>query len=102
MRRLLSPILAILLAAAVLWPALSQKRDEEGPRLPNGRSQFDAILQDDHEKNLADLNRIVKLVEEVKIDMEKNDRFVLSIAALKKLQEVEELSKKVRDRMKRR
>ena len=45
---------------------------------------------------------MVKLTEEVKMDLEKNDRFVLSLDSLKKLREVEDLSKKVRDRMKRR
>jgi hypothetical protein len=101
MKRLLSPILTLLAATAIVWPVLSQTGDPE-PRLPNGRSQYDAILQEDYQKNLQDLNRMVKLTEEVKIDLEKNDRFVLSIDSLKKLREVEDLSKKVRGRMKRR
>src|SRR5689334_17516691 len=71
------------------------------PRLPNGRSQKEEILKADHEKSLTDADELMKLSEELKIDLEKNDRHVLSVATLKKLDEMEKLVKRIRGRMKR-
>jgi hypothetical protein len=34
------------------------------------------------------------------LDLEKNDRYVLSIATLKKTEEIERLAKRIRDRLK--
>lgn len=70
-------------------------------RTPDGRNRTELILKADHEASLKDIDAMKKLVEEVKIDMEKNDRHVLSVATLKKLEDIEKLSKKVRGRMKR-
>ena len=102
MKRLVSPTLTFLLAMCLLWPAFSQDPEEEPRHLPDGRLQSDAILEADYQKNIEDLDRIVKLTEEVKSELEKNDWYVLSIGSLKKMKEVEDLSKKVRSRMKRR
>jgi hypothetical protein len=41
------------------------------------------------------------LSEELKIELEKNDRHVLSVSAVKKTEEIEKLAKKIRGRMKR-
>ena len=74
---------------------------DDGPRLPNGKSQRDAILKADHEQNLKDVARIEELAEELKQELEKNDRFVLSMSSLKKTDEIEKLVKKVRSRLRR-
>ena len=70
-------------------------------RTPDGRNRTEMILKADHEASLKDLETVRKLVEEVKIDMEKNDRHVLSVGTLKKLDEIEKLTKRIRGRMKR-
>jgi hypothetical protein len=74
---------------------------DDGPRLPNGKSQRDAILKADHEQNLKDVARIEELAEELKQELEKNDRFVVSMSSLKKTDEIEKLVKKVRSRLRR-
>lgn len=85
--------------------ALSQNRPTEplpdGPRLPDGRSQREEILKADHEKSLKDADELMKLSEELKIELEKNDRHVVSVSMLKKLDEMEKLVKRIRGRMKR-
>ena len=74
----------------------------EGPlRLPNGRSQTEEILKADHEKSLRDADDLMKLAEDLKIDLEKNDRHVLSVGTLKKLDEIEKMVKRIRGRLKR-
>ena len=69
--------------------------------MPDGRNRTEMILKAEHEASLRDLDAMRKLVDDVKIEMEKNDRHVLSVGTLKKLDEIEKLTKKVRSRMKR-
>ena len=70
-------------------------------QFPNGRSQPEEILKQDHKKNLADAAAMAKLAEEVSDDLEKDDRFVYSLKTMKKLDEIEKLTKAIRARLKR-
>jgi hypothetical protein len=90
--------------AAVLPLAVSQDlpvppSPQEDAKLPNGKSQRDEILKLEHEENVKDAARLVEMAEELKTDLEKNDRFVLSMATLKKTDEIEKLVKKIRSRL---
>jgi len=69
-------------------------------QLPNGKSQHDEILKAEHKKNLEDAASMAKLAEEVSEELEKDDRFVMSLKTLKKLDEIERLAKAVRGRLK--
>lgn len=74
---------------------------ERDMKLPNGKSQKDEILKADHARNIEDAQALAKLTEELRAEIEKTDRFVLSIPMLKKLDETEKLVKRIRGRMKR-
>jgi hypothetical protein len=63
--------------------------------------QRDEILKADFQKSLEDARELSKLADELKADLEKNDRYVLSIPTLKKTEEIEKLAKRIRDRLKR-
>jgi len=54
----------------------------------------------DHKKNLEDAAAMAKLAEEVSEDLEKDDRYVMSLKTLKKLDEIEKLTKTIRGRLK--
>jgi len=82
-------------------PGTQRTNGSEILRTPDGRNRTEMILKAEHESSLKDIETVRKLVEDVKIDMEKNDRHILSVATLKKLEEIEKLSKKIRGRMKR-
>jgi len=69
-------------------------------KLPNGKSQQEEILKADHEKTLQDAAQLVKLAEELQDDLIKDDRHVLSIASLKKTEDIEKLARKIRTRLK--
>ncbi len=71
----------------------------EDVRLPNGKMQRDEILKAEHEQNLKDAGQLVDLAESLKADLEKNDRFVLSLATLKKTDDIEKLVRKIRSRL---
>jgi len=68
-------------------------------RLPNGKMQRDEILKAEHAQNIKDAAQLSELAQELQQDLEKNDRFVLSIPTLKKTEEIEKLVKKIRARL---
>jgi hypothetical protein len=99
----------ILSVAAMLplspWPGRAQRggrlpgEEQTDTRLPNGKSQQDEILKAEHEQNLKDASLLIDLSEQLKEDLEKNDRYVLSMSTLKKMDDIEKLVKKIRSRL---
>src|SRR5579862_2422912 len=95
--------LLLALALALVSPAqppLHQHPEEPPPdeaRLPNGKLQRDEILKADLQKSLEDARELARLSDELKLDLEKNDHNVLSIAILKKTEEIEKLAKRIHD-----
>ncbi len=80
----------------------NQNTDQnEGVRLPNGKLQRAEILKAEYEQNLKDAARLVELAEALQQELEKNDRFVLSISSVKKTDDIEKLVKKIRSRLRR-
>jgi hypothetical protein len=69
-------------------------------RLPNGKLQQDEILKADHEKSVKDAAQLIELSESLKKELEKDDSHVLSIASLKKTEEIEKIAKRIRARLK--
>jgi hypothetical protein len=67
--------------------------------LPSGKLQKDEILKAEHEQNLKDAAQLTDLAQQLQQDLEKNDRFVLSVAVLKKTEDIEKLAKKIRSRL---
>ncbi len=108
MKRTLERAALLLSLAATLGLGLAQR---EGPppvlppaqapdiRLPNGKSQRDEILKAEHEQNIKDAARLADLAQELREDLEKQDRFVLSLETLKKTEDIEKLAKKIRSRL---
>jgi hypothetical protein len=74
-------------------------RDEDDTRLPNGKLQRDEILKADYQQNLKDARELIDLSTSFELDLEKSDRFVLSLSLLKKLDDMEKLTKRIRGRM---
>lgn len=58
------------------------------------------MLKYQHEEVKKDMEKLAKLVTEVQEDLDKDGENVLSLNTLKKLEEVEKLSRKVRTRLK--
>jgi hypothetical protein len=77
----------------------SPNEDETDVRLPNGKVQRDEILKAEHEQNLKDAAHLADLAEQLKQELEKNDRYILSVSSLKKTDEIEKLVKKIRSRL---
>jgi hypothetical protein len=75
-------------------------REPEEVRLPSGKLQKEEILRVDHEKSLADAASLLKAAQDLKIELERTDRHVLSISSLKQLDNIEKLTKRLRSRLK--
>jgi hypothetical protein len=99
--RRFAPVVFCACLATVATPQPPHPVDPPAPdvRLPNGKSQTDEILKAEHAANLKDAAELFRLAEELKIDLEKNDRFVLSLATVKKTDDIEKLAKRIRSRM---
>jgi hypothetical protein len=80
-------------------PPSGAPAEEQEVKLPNGKSQRDEILKIEREQNIKDAAQLAQLAEELKQDLEKNDRFVLSLGTLKKTDDIEKLVKKIRGRL---
>jgi hypothetical protein len=97
----------LFLGAGLMTNALPQRgsQGQQHPatetRLPNGKLQSDEILKSEHQANIKDAAELADLAEQLKIELEKNDRFVLSMATIKKTDDIEKLAKRIRSRMRR-
>ena len=84
-----------------MWLFGAQITPPEEPKLPDGKSQREAILKEEHKRSLSDAAELVKLSEELKAELEKNDRHVVSLASIRKCDEIEKLAKRIRGRLRR-
>ena len=82
-------------------PVPGQSRTETDDRLPNGKSQKEAILKEDYQKSLEDARELVRLAESLQAELEKNDRYVVSVAEIRKTEDIEKIAKRIRGRLKR-
>jgi len=94
----------ILLAAFAALCLAQVPRHEAEPqppdvKLPGGKSQSEEILKAELAENLKDAAQLVELAQQLRSDLEKNDRYVFSIADRKKAEDIEKLARKIRTRM---
>jgi len=93
-------LLPLLAATAAAQVRPGQPAEEEDVRLPSGSLQKEEILKEDFKKTLDDAARLLQFAEELKVELEKNERHVLSVSSLKKTEEIEKLAKRIRGRLK--
>lgn len=109
MRKSVRRCAMVVALSATAWMAVAQSGgrgrvhpegdDQQDVELPSGKSQRDEILKAEREQNIKDAAQLVELAQQLQQDLEKNDRFVLSLATLKKTDEIEKLAKKIRGRL---
>lgn len=107
MRRLAGWLQVAMVAACaallISGPGVGAGQDQEEPefRLPGGKLQKDELLRRDYEENLKDAARLVDLAQSLKNELEKGSYRVLSVNAIKTTEEIERISKRIRNRMRR-
>jgi len=106
-RRAFLQLIPAALAGRSVWAAQAAGHqlptavpdDSDEVRLPNGKLQRDAILQADYKSNLKDARDLIDLTKSFELDLEKSDASVLSLALLKKLDDIDKITKRIRGRM---
>jgi hypothetical protein len=73
---------------------------EEDPKLPNGKSQKDAISKQAHEDALKEIESLIQLAEELRDEVKKSGEFVVAVSSLKKTEEIEKLARRIRGKLK--
>jgi hypothetical protein len=94
-------IIAIAALAAALAASAQQAGEAADIKLPSGKSQQQEILKVEHQKAIEETAKLIKLAEELKADLEKDEYQVLSVSSLKKTEEIEKLARRIRERMRR-
>lgn len=108
MKRLLSPALFLGLLVA-LQLAIGQvnisnprtPKSQVDDRLPDGTSRTTAMIKDDQERSLQDVAKIKEAADELEKELSKSE-YLVSLKALKRAEEIEELAKDIQNRLKRR
>jgi hypothetical protein len=59
------------------------------------------MLKSDYEQNKLEAAQLARLAAEVHDDIEKNDRYVVSVKTLKKLDDIARLTRNIRGRLNR-
>lgn len=102
-------LLNLLASASLLSQSQDQQNDRtlplppnpnEDTKLPNGRSQKDAIAKEEHEAALKDVNDLINVAQELRDELKKSGEHVVSVASVKKTEEIERLARKIRGRLK--
>jgi len=70
-------------------------------KLPNVKLQRDEIAKADYKKNLEDAAQLVQLSQDVKEALQNGDQYVVSVRTIKKLDDIDKLSRSIRGRLKR-
>jgi hypothetical protein len=73
---------------------------DEDTRLPNGKSQKDAISKQAHEEALKEVESLIQLAEDLHSELKRNGDFVVAISSLKKTEEIEKLARRIRGKLK--
>lgn len=96
----------LIVLTFVLFPGIAQTLPDpasESPakdiRLPNGKRLSEVVLAEEHKRALADAARLAELTAEFRADLEKDTRYVLSLQQLKRLDEIERLTRRLRGRL---
>lgn len=76
-----------------------QEEDVSRRPYPGAKDLREELLKREYEQSLKDAERLVELSKELKADLEKNTRHVVSLSSIRKTEEIERLAKRIRSRM---
>ena len=74
--------------------------ENQDRRLPNGKSQLNAIAIRNHEQAIKEANELVELAGQLRNDLQQAGNYVVPLSSLKKTEEIEKLARRIRSRLK--
>ncbi len=93
-------LLGCAIAASGQDPTHGNPRQTQDEKDLHAKQQK-ALVKEDYQKNLEDSRAMVRLSESLRDEIEKNEQYIVSMSVVKKAEEIEKLSKRIRSRMKR-
>lgn len=72
----------------------------DDPRMPDGKSQKNAIAKEQHEQALKDADQLVSAAEDLRSELRKSGTYVVPLTAVKRTEEIEKLAKRIRGKLK--
>jgi hypothetical protein len=72
----------------------------EDRKLPNGKSQKDAIAKQSHEEALKDAENLVAVAQELKEELQKAGDYTMPVSSVRKTEEIEKLARRIRGHLK--
>ncbi len=81
-------------------PFPDSNKPTEDRKLPNGKSQNDAIAKSDHEQALKDAKDLIRVAEQLRDELQKAGSYVVPVSSVKKTEEIEKLARRIRGRLK--
>ncbi|HEU5023058.1 MAG TPA: hypothetical protein VFT60_14255 [Bryobacteraceae bacterium] len=98
-RAMLGLLAAGVVRAQTLTPQIIHGDEDTPRRLPNGKLQTDAILKSEYDQNVKDAQRLASLAKSIEAELDDSDEYVLSLSMLKKLEDIEKISKRMQSRI---
>jgi hypothetical protein len=80
-------------------PQLPGLHDDEDHKLPNGKSQKDAMAKSEHDKALKEANDLLQLAQQLKDEIQKAGDHVVPMSSVKKTEEIEKMARRIRSRL---
>jgi len=81
-------------------PRIPPANPDEDEKLPNGKSQKDAIAKEEHERALKDTGELIAIAEQLKDELQKAGNYVVPFGSVKKTEEIEKLARRIRGHLK--
>jgi hypothetical protein len=81
-------------------PSAIPQEPRDDSRLPNGKNRAEVIVKSDYDQNVKDARALIDMAKSFEEDLEKDDRYVVSLSSLKKLDDIDKLTKRIRGRLK--
>jgi hypothetical protein len=93
----------LLIGVAVVIAAGQARREIEPPPEPRlgARNQTEEILKAEHQQSLRDAVELMRLSRQLRMELERNGRNIVSVSSIKKTEEIEKLARRIRARLKR-
>jgi len=89
------------------WPQVPQDptlqlpdiHDDEDHKLPNGKSQKDAVAKSEHDKALKEANDLLVLAQQLRDEIQKAGDHVVPMSSVKKTEEIEKMARRIRSHL---
>jgi chaperonin cofactor prefoldin len=75
-------------------------KPDEDTKLPNGKSQKNAIAKQNHEAALKDASDLIEAAKRLEEELKNAGSYVVPVSSVKKTEEIEKLARRIRSRLK--